>query len=197
TSACGPSSEEEWDATKVSGGPPDGPRRRGRDRLRGLRPRGPLEPSQSRIESESARDGDGPATHRRRGADLGPRRLLGVRRERLLERLAARWACRPQANETWNATGTATVHGWIQWQLSGPNVTWKEASNFTYTEPVRLFLMSGAVVDVSTPAGAFSAIPVSMGHPELDVTHAGIATDPGDHAMGFDHEVPVQRNQTM
>ena len=57
--------------------------------------------------------------------------------------------------------------------------------------------MSGAVVDVSTPAGAFSAIPVSMGRPELDVTHAGIATDPGDHAMGFDHELPVERNHAM
>ena len=107
------------------------------------------------------------------------------------------WSFPLQANETWNATSTATVHGWIQWQLSGPNATWKEASNFTYTEPVRLFLMSGAAVDVSTPAGVFSAIPVSMGRPELDVTHAGIATDPGDHAMGFDHEVPVERNHAM
>ena len=107
------------------------------------------------------------------------------------------WSFPLQANETWNATSTATVHGWIQWQLSGPNATWKEASNFTYTEPVRLFLMSGPVVEVSTPAGAFSAIPVSMGHPELDLTHAGIAMDPGDHAMGFDHEVPVERNHAM
>src|SRR5207249_595948 len=107
------------------------------------------------------------------------------------------WSFPLQANETWNATSTATVHGWIQWQLSGPNATWKEASNFTYTEPVRLFLMSGPVAEVSTPAGAFSAIPVSMGHPELDLTHAGIATDPGDHAMGFDHEVPVERNHAM
>src|SRR5207249_4275613 len=48
------------------------------------------------------------------------------------------WSFPLQANETWNATSTATVHGWIQWQLSGPNATWKEASNFTYTEPVRL-----------------------------------------------------------
>ncbi len=107
------------------------------------------------------------------------------------------WSFPLQANETWNATSTATVHGWIQWQLSGPNATWKEASNFTYTEPVRLFLMSGAAVDVSTPAGVFSAIPVSMGRPELDVTHAGIATEPGDHAMGFDHELPVERNHAM
>src|SRR5207247_1670982 len=90
------------------------------------------------------------------------------------------WSSPPPANETWNPTSTATVHGWIQWQLSGPNATWKEASNFTYTEPVRLFLMSGPVAEVSTPAGAFSAIPVSMGHPELDLTPAGIAPDPCD-----------------
>src|SRR5436189_3323895 len=73
TSACGPSSEADWDATKVSRGPRGGPRRRGRDRVRGLRPRSPSKPIQSRIESESARDGDGTATHRGRGADLGPR----------------------------------------------------------------------------------------------------------------------------
>src|SRR5436853_2301602 len=64
------------------------------------------------------------------------------------------WSFPLQANESWNATSTATVHGWIQWQLSGPNATWKEASNFTYPEPVRLFLMSGPVVGVSTPAGS-------------------------------------------
>src|SRR2546426_1699985 len=66
------------------------------------------------------------------------------------------WSFPLQANETWNATSTATVHGWIQWQLSGPNATWKEAADFTYTEQVRLFLLRGAVVDVPHPAGAAS-----------------------------------------
>ena len=107
------------------------------------------------------------------------------------------WSFPLKANETWNATANATVHGWIQWQLSGPSVSWKEVANFTYTHSVRLFLMSGEAVDVSTPAGTFSSIPVSMGRPELDLTHAQITSDPADRAIGLDHEVPVERNHAM
>jgi hypothetical protein len=107
------------------------------------------------------------------------------------------WSFPLKANESWTATSNATVRGWVLWQLSGPNATWKDVANFTYTEPVKLFLMSGEVVEVSTPAGTFSSIPVSMGRPELDMTHAGIAADPGDRAMGLDHELPVERNHAM
>ncbi|MCI4371934.1 MAG: hypothetical protein L3J78_04725, partial [Thermoplasmata archaeon] len=94
-------------------------------------------------------------------------------------------------------TSNATVRGWFQWELSGPNASWKAVANFTYTHPVRLFLMSGEAVDVATPAGTFSSIPVSMGRPELDLTHAGIAADPVDHAMGLDHELPVERDHAL
>ena len=107
------------------------------------------------------------------------------------------WSFPLRANETWNATSNATVHGWITWHLSGPKGSWTDVANFTFSEPVRLFLMSGEAVDVSTPAGTFPSIPVSMGRPELDLTHAGITTDPVDHAMGLDHEVPVERNHAM
>src|SRR5207237_555286 len=77
------------------------------------------------------------------------------------------WSFPLQANETWNVTGNATVHGWIKWDLSGPNATYGAGVNFSYTVPVRLFMNSGATEDVSTPAGTFPAIPVTMGRPEI------------------------------
>jgi hypothetical protein len=104
------------------------------------------------------------------------------------------WSFPLQANESWNATGNATVQGWVTWQLVGPSGSFAGKANFSYTVPVRLFLMSGPSEDVSTPAGTFAAIPVSMGRPELDVTHAGMATDPPETAMGLDHEMPVERH---
>src|SRR5256885_13819267 len=94
------------------------------------------------------------------------------------------WSFPLRANETWNARSNATVHGWITWHLSGPKGSWTDVANFTFSEPVRLFLMSGEAVDVSTPAGAVPFLPPGMGPPELDPTHPGIATDPNHHPMG-------------
>src|SRR5437660_1145203 len=91
-----------------------------------------------------------------------------------------------------SATGNATVHGWIRWDLSGPNATFGAMVNFSYTVPVRLFLVSGATEDVSTPAGTFPAIPVSMGRPEILSGRPGIVSAPSDPALGFDHEMPVE-----
>ena len=102
------------------------------------------------------------------------------------------WSFPLQANETWNVTGNATVHGWIKWDLSGPNATYGAGVNFSYTVPVRLFLNSGATEDVSTPAGTFPAIPVSMGRPEILSGRPGIVSAPSDPAIGFDHEMPVE-----
>jgi hypothetical protein len=106
------------------------------------------------------------------------------------------WSFPLKANETWNATSTATVHGWIQWEVTAPNGSWKELANFTYTHPVHLFLTSGEAADVSTPAGSFPSIPVSMGHPDPDV-RAGLTPDPADRAIGLDHEVPVEWNHSV
>ena len=102
------------------------------------------------------------------------------------------WSFPLQANETWNVTGNATIHGWIKWDLTGPNATFGASANFSYKIPVRLFLMSGATEDVSTPAGTFPAIPVSMGRPEIMAGRPGIVSDPSDRALGFDHEMPVE-----
>jgi hypothetical protein len=104
------------------------------------------------------------------------------------------WSFPLQANQTWTATSNATVTGWIQWHLSGPNASWSDRSNFTFHVPVRLSMMSGEEADIVTPAGTFAAIPVSIGHPELDVAPPGMTADPVDRAMGFDHEMPIGRD---
>lgn len=104
------------------------------------------------------------------------------------------WSFPLQANETWMASSNATIHASTHWQLNGPNVSWDFHSNFTAHAPVRLFLHSGDAEAVATPAGTFSAIPVSVGHPEPEVASATPSEASVNHAMGFDHEIPVERN---
>ncbi len=105
------------------------------------------------------------------------------------------WSFPLQANETWMASSNATIRAAVQWQLNGPNVSWDFHSNFTVHVPVRLVMHSGEVAALTTPAGTFSAIPVSAGRPEPDVASNPAAVPSTDHAIGFGHEVPVERDQ--
>jgi hypothetical protein len=104
------------------------------------------------------------------------------------------WSFPLQANETWMASSNATIRAAVHWQLTGPDVSWDFHSNFTVHVPVRLFLHSGEVADVTTPAGTFTSIPISAGRPAPDVASAPASTPSTDHAMGFGHEVPVERD---
>src|SRR2546430_13656641 len=107
------------------------------------------------------------------------------------------WSFPLHANETWNATSNATVHGWITWHLSGPKGSWTDVANFTFSEPVRLFLMSGEAMDVSTPAGTFPPIPVWMGRPGIDLAAAGITTRTVAHTIWLAPEGTRARHHSM
>jgi hypothetical protein len=105
------------------------------------------------------------------------------------------WSFPLQTNETWMASSNATLRASVQWQLDGPNASWDFHSNFTARMPVRLFLHSGEMETVTTPAGTFTSIPVSAGSPRLDVASAPASVATADHAMGFDHEIPGERDR--
>jgi hypothetical protein len=105
------------------------------------------------------------------------------------------WAFPLQPNETWMASSNATIHASTRWQLTGSNVSWIVYSIFNAHVPVRLLLHSGEVETVATPAGTFSSIPISVGHPELDLARAAPSEASVDHAMGFEHEIPVERDR--
>jgi hypothetical protein len=104
------------------------------------------------------------------------------------------WSFPLNANETWMASSNATIHSSTSWQLTGSNVSWIVLSVFNARVPVRLYLHSGDAEAVVTPAGTFTAISVSVGHPALDVASAPPSEASTDHAMGFDHETPVERD---
>jgi hypothetical protein len=79
------------------------------------------------------------------------------------------WAFPINENETWNVSSNATIHAWIKWRLEAPNEYFEFGHNFTVTIPIRLLAKSGLIMDVTTPAGTFSAIPVRFALPTLDV----------------------------
>ena len=79
------------------------------------------------------------------------------------------WSFPLRENESWNVSSNATIHVWTKWRLDGPNMYFEYGRNFTATVPIRLHLMSGASMDVTTPAGTFSAIPVRLALPGADL----------------------------
>ncbi len=90
------------------------------------------------------------------------------------------WSFPLGENETWEAASNATVHVWKVWRFDGPNWYIEKGRNATFTVPIRLLLASGVFEDVTTPAGTFSAIPVRVGLPVLDL---GTTTDQMAFAM--------------
>jgi hypothetical protein len=106
------------------------------------------------------------------------------------------WAFPLQPNETWMASSNATIRAAAHWHLTGPNVSWDVVSIFNAKVPVRLFLHSGEAETVVTPAGSFSAISVSAGHPDLDVARATALDASPNRAMGLDHESPIERDHS-
>ncbi len=91
------------------------------------------------------------------------------------------WAFPLNENETWNVSSNATIHVWTKWRLDAPNEYFEFGHNFTVTLPIRLLAHSGMVEDVTTPAGTFSAIPVRLTLPTLDV----VTNDRLTPAMGI------------
>ncbi len=90
------------------------------------------------------------------------------------------WSFPLGENETWEAASNATVHIWKVWRFDGPNWYIEKGRNATFTVPIRFLLASGTFEDVTTPAGTFSAIPVRVGLPVLDL---GTTTDQMAFAM--------------
>jgi hypothetical protein len=107
------------------------------------------------------------------------------------------WSFPLQANETWLASSNATIRASVEWHLSGPNVSWDYRSNFTAHAPVRLFLHSGEVETVTTPAGTFSSIPVSAGNPKLDMASLPTSVASTDPAMELGRELPVRDHTSV
>jgi hypothetical protein len=79
------------------------------------------------------------------------------------------WAFPINENETWNVSSNATIHVWTKWRLDAPNEYFEFGRNFTVMLPIRLLAHSGMLEDVTTPAGTFSAIPVRLTLPPLDI----------------------------
>src|SRR6266568_1122019 len=105
------------------------------------------------------------------------------------------WAFPLGENETWEASSNATVHVWKVWRFEGPDWYVEKGRNATFTVPIRFLLASGMFEDVTTPAGTFSAIPVRVGLPRMDL---GTTTDQmafamrlGDDGFGEPH-APVE-----
>jgi len=90
------------------------------------------------------------------------------------------WSFPLGENETWEASSNATVHAWTTWRFDAPNWYVEKGRNITFTVPVRLLLSSGIFEDVTTPAGTFSAIPVGVGLPVIEL---GTTTDQMAFAM--------------
>src|SRR6266508_3972887 len=105
------------------------------------------------------------------------------------------WSFPLGENETWEASSNATVHVWKVWRFEGPDWYIEKGRNATFTIPIRVLLTSGMFEDVTTPAGTFSAIPVRVGLPLMDL---GTTTDQmafamrlGDDGFGEPH-APVE-----
>src|SRR6266542_4156257 len=84
------------------------------------------------------------------------------------------WSFPLGENATWEASSNATVHVWKVWRFEGPDWYIEKGRNATFTIPIRVLLTSGMFEDVTTPAGTFSAIPVRVGLPLMDL---GTTTD--------------------
>jgi hypothetical protein len=104
------------------------------------------------------------------------------------------WAFPLEANETWNATSTATVRISTDWRVDDPHGAWEFGQDHTVTRDVRLFLMSGAAEDIETPAGTFAAIPVQIGTPALG---RAATSDLVDVAAGLDQDIPVPQDHSV
>src|SRR6266704_3506785 len=74
----------------------------------------------------------------------------------------------------------ATINVWKVWRFEGPDWYVEKGRNATFTVPIRFLLASGMFEDVTTPAGTFSAIPVRVGLPLMDL---GTTTDQRAFAM--------------
>ncbi|TLZ74895.1 MAG: hypothetical protein E6K14_02230 [Methanobacteriota archaeon] len=105
------------------------------------------------------------------------------------------WSFPLGENETWEAASNATVHVWKVWRFEGADWYIEKGRNATFTVPIRVLLASGMFEDVTTPAGTFSAIPVRVGLPLMDL---GTTTDQmafamrlGDDGIGEPH-APVE-----
>lgn len=104
------------------------------------------------------------------------------------------WAFPIEANETWNATSTATVRISKDWRVDDPHGAWEFGQDFNVTRDVRLFMMSGAAEDIGTPAGTFPSIPVRIGRPALGGTGT---SDLMDVTVGLDCDVPVPHDHSV
>ncbi|HYM39528.1 MAG TPA: hypothetical protein VEY12_05205 [Thermoplasmata archaeon] len=71
------------------------------------------------------------------------------------------WSFPLRENATWNASTNATIRYASTFRVVGPNVTYEAAHFANFTVPVRFSLRAGVFETVTTPAGAFRALPVS------------------------------------
>ncbi len=83
-----------------------------------------------------------------------------------------------QQNETWNATSNATVRFMSTFDFSGPNMTFETSHAVNFTVPLHLTMRTGRFENVTTPAGTFSALPVTASRGEF-----GIVADRDASAM--------------
>lgn len=102
------------------------------------------------------------------------------------------WSFPLEADESWIATSTATIHAVVEWVIETPEEPWAFGKEVTFTRDIDLRLSSGAAEDVVTPAGTFSAIPV-----RTEVPHVRVFASPGpDIAAGLEEDIPIPRVHT-
>jgi hypothetical protein len=65
-------------------------------------------------------------------------------------------------NATYNVTSNATIHIWSSFQVSGPNVTFGSDHFVNFTVPIGFAVRIGQFENVTTPAGNFTSLPVSV-----------------------------------
>ncbi len=71
------------------------------------------------------------------------------------------WSFPLTENATWNVTSNATVDYASEFQVLGPNVTFASRHAGNFTLPIAFEMHSGLLGSATTPAGTFSALPVS------------------------------------
>lgn len=76
------------------------------------------------------------------------------------------WQFPLEANESWNVTSNATIRHDSSFDFEGPNFTYSSNHSATFTVPLELGIRTGTFEDVTTPAGTFRALSVSVAHRE-------------------------------
>lgn len=69
-------------------------------------------------------------------------------------------------NESWNVSSNLTIRHDARFDFEGPNLTFSSSHSVNFTVPLDLAVRTGTFEDVTTPAGTFRALGVSVAHRE-------------------------------